>query len=202
MQAAIHTNEDQLVTELLERMNGAGDGPAARDAYREGFNRLRSQLEISGFGTARFGHLRVGRKDREESRGKLFAIGHRCCHAPLPALRLAAHAPATTESREISAGDAPERTIRNRSLILANAGGERTRGAYRSLVARQDAEDIRIDGTFEYMSLATVADSSSSRRDWQTAIARFCARLTYGPTRCVSELGDSPETCGCRTHLQ
>jgi hypothetical protein len=50
------------------------------------------------------------------------------------------------------------RTIRNRSLILANAGSERTGGADPSLVARQDAEGIRIDGTFEYMSLATVAD--------------------------------------------
>jgi hypothetical protein len=46
MRAEIHTNEDPLVTELVERMNGAGDGPAAREAYREGFERLRSQLEI------------------------------------------------------------------------------------------------------------------------------------------------------------
>jgi hypothetical protein len=49
-------------------------------------------------------------------------------------------------------------TIRNRSLVVANAGGERTRGAQHSVVARQDAEGMRIDGTFEYMSLATVAD--------------------------------------------
>src|SRR5258705_12564802 len=27
-------------------MNAAGDGPAARDAYRGGFNRLRSKLEL------------------------------------------------------------------------------------------------------------------------------------------------------------
>src|SRR4029450_10582846 len=50
------------------------------------------------------------------------------------------------------------RTIRNRSLILANAGGERTGGVQHALAARQDAQGIRIDGTFEYMSLATVAD--------------------------------------------
>jgi hypothetical protein len=50
------------------------------------------------------------------------------------------------------------RTIRNRSLILANAGGERTRGVQHAVVAHQDAEGIRIDGTFEYMSLASVAD--------------------------------------------
>ena len=46
MQGEIHTNEDQLVTEFIERMNGAGDGQAAREAYREGFKRLRSQLEM------------------------------------------------------------------------------------------------------------------------------------------------------------
>jgi hypothetical protein len=61
------------------------------------------------------------------------------------------------------------RAIRSRSLILANAGGERTRGAEHSLVARQEAEGLRIDGTFEYMSLATVAD-----------IVLFKARLANG----------------------
>jgi hypothetical protein len=50
------------------------------------------------------------------------------------------------------------RRIRSRGLILANAGGERTRGAQHSLVAHKDAEGIRVDGTFEYMSLASVAD--------------------------------------------
>jgi len=60
------------------------------------------------------------------------------------------------------------RIIRNRSLILANAGGERTRGDH-FLVAREDAEGIRIDGTFEYMSLASVAD-----------VVFFKARLANG----------------------
>ena len=46
MQAGIHTEEDQLVTAFIERMNVALDGPAAREAYREGFARLRSELEM------------------------------------------------------------------------------------------------------------------------------------------------------------
>src|SRR5687767_6370192 len=49
MQADIHTDKDQLVTELLERVNGAGgagNGPAVREAFREGFQRLRSQVEM------------------------------------------------------------------------------------------------------------------------------------------------------------
>jgi hypothetical protein len=46
MQARAHTNEDRLVTEFIAHVNGAGDGPEARDAYREGFTRLRSQLQM------------------------------------------------------------------------------------------------------------------------------------------------------------
>jgi hypothetical protein len=46
MQTEIHTNEDQLVTEFIERMDGAGNGPAPREAYRQGFKQLCSQLEM------------------------------------------------------------------------------------------------------------------------------------------------------------
>src|SRR3972149_9097875 len=46
MQPDIHTSEDHLVTEFVERMSGAGGGAPARDAYREGFNRLRSKLAL------------------------------------------------------------------------------------------------------------------------------------------------------------
>lgn len=158
MQAEIHTHEDQLVTEFVERMNGTGDGPAAREAYREGFKRLRSQLEMypvsgrhpsvifeSAAQTARSlaaGCLPLGIAVAMH----LYPLCVLQC-MPLPLLSFARFQRAMLL-----------RTIRNRSLILANAGGERTRGTDDSLVARADAEGIRIDGTFEYMSLATVAD--------------------------------------------
>ena len=139
-------------------MEGAGDGPAARDAYREGFRRLRSQLEmypVSG------PHASVIFESAAQTARSLAAaclplgIGvamhlYPLCVLqcmPLPLLSFARFQRALLL-----------RTIRNRSLILANAGGERTRGACHSLVARQDADGIRIDGTFEYMSLASVAD--------------------------------------------
>jgi len=158
MQSEIYTNEDQLVTEFVERMDGAGDGPAAREAYREGFTRLRSQLEmypVSG------PHASVIFESAAKTARNLAAsclpLGiavamhlYPLCVLqciPLPLLSFARFQRAMLLRR-----------IRTRSLILANAGGERTRGAHHSLVARQDAEGIRIDGTFEYMSLATVAD--------------------------------------------
>lgn len=169
MEADIHTNEDELVTEFVERVNAAGDGPAAHEAYREGFKRLRSQLEIYPVAGR---HASVIFESAAKTASNLSAsclpLGiavamhlYPLCVLqcmPLPLLSFARFQRAMLL-----------RTIRNRSLILANAGSDRTRGAHHSLVARQDAEGIRIDGTFEYMSLATVAD-----------VVFFKARLANG----------------------
>jgi hypothetical protein len=158
MQADLHTNEDELATEFIARMNGAGEGPAAREAYREGFTRLRSQLDMY---PASGRHASVTFESAAKTARTLAAgclpLGiavamhlYPLCVLqcmPLPLLSFARFQRAVLL-----------RTIRNRSLILANAGGERTRGADHAVVARQDADGIRIDGTFEYMSLATVAD--------------------------------------------
>lgn len=179
MQAEIHTNEDQLVTEFIERVNGAGDGPAAREAYREGFNRLRSQLEIYPVsGRLASVTFESAAKTARNLAASCLPLGiavamhlYPLCVLqciPLPLLSFARFQRAMLL-----------RTIRNRSLILANAGSERTRGAHHSLVARQDAEGIRIDGTFEYMSLATVAD-----------LVLFKARLadSNGTVLCAADL--------------
>jgi hypothetical protein len=158
MHADIYTSEDQLVTEFLERMNGAGDGPAAREAYREGFARLRSRLEMYPVaGRPASVTFESAARTARSLAASCLPLGiavamhlYPLCvlHCiPLPLLSVARFQRAMLLRR-----------IRNRSLILANAGGERTRGARHSLVARQDADGIRIDGTFEYMSLATVAD--------------------------------------------
>jgi len=50
------------------------------------------------------------------------------------------------------------RAIDRRSLILANAGSERAAGAHAPVTLRNTAAGLRIDGTYEYMSLAHVAD--------------------------------------------
>jgi hypothetical protein len=158
MQPDIHTSDDRLVTEFVLRVNAAGDGPAARDAYRGGFNRLRSRLELypvpgqapsavfeSAAGTARTlaaGCLPLGIAVAMH----LYPICVLQC-LPLPLLTFARFQRAMLL-----------RTITHRALILANAGSDRSRGPEQSVVARQDAEGIQIDGTFEYMSLASVAD--------------------------------------------
>jgi hypothetical protein len=158
MQAEIHASDDRAVAEFIERVNGSGDGPAAREAFREGFNRLRRQLELYPVSGRRASDtFESAAKTARNLAADCLPLGiavamhlYPLCVLqcmPLPLLSFARFQRAMLL-----------RTIRNRSLILANAGGERTQGRQHSLVARQDAEGIRIDGTFEYMSLATVAD--------------------------------------------
>jgi len=48
--------------------------------------------------------------------------------------------------------------IDSRSLILANAGSERAAGAHEPVTVTQTRGGFRVDGTYEYMSLANVAD--------------------------------------------
>jgi hypothetical protein len=156
--AEIHTHEDRLVGEFIERMDGAGDGPAAREAYREGFARLRSQMDmypVSGRHASDVFQSAAGTASGLAASCLPLGIAAtmhlyplcvlRCI--PLPLLSIARFQRAMLL-----------RTIRNRSLILANAGGERTQGAHPSVMARPDGDGVRIDGTFDYMSLATVAD--------------------------------------------
>jgi hypothetical protein len=179
MQPASDTNEDQLVTELVQRMNGAGDGPSAREAYREGFTRLRSQLEIYPVsGQPASVIFESAARTASNLAASCLPLGiavamhlYPLCVLqclPLPLLSFARFQRAMLL-----------RTIRNRSLILANAGSERTRGGDHSLVARPDADGIRIDGTFEYMSLASVAD-----------VVFFKARLdnSHGTVLCAADL--------------
>jgi hypothetical protein len=179
MQATTHTNEDRLVTEFLERMDRAGNGPGARDAYREGFTRLRSQLAVypDPGGRASVVFESAAKTTRSLAAGclplgvavamHLYPLCVLQC-MPLPLLSFARFQRAMLL-----------RAIRNRSLILANAGGERRGGAAHSLVARQEAGGIRVDGTFEYMSLATVAD-----------VVLFKARLVNveGTVLCAADL--------------
>jgi len=179
METAVHALENDLVADFVHRVNRAGDGPPARAAFRDGFTRLRSQLAMYP--------LSGGRPSAvfESAAGTARSLAASCLplgiavsmhlyplcvlqSMPLPLLSFARFQRAMLL-----------RTIRNRSLILANAGGERTRGADPALVARQDPDGIRVYGTFEYMSLATVAD-----------VVFFKARLANAPgtVLCAADL--------------
>ncbi len=64
-----------------------------------------------------------------------------------------------------------------RSLVLANAGSERSAGAHAPVTVTHHEGSIRIDGAFDYVSLAHVAD-----------IVLFSAPLERGHVFCAADL--------------
>ena len=201
MQPHIHTNEDQLVTEFIERMNGAGDEPAARDAYREGFTRLRSQLEIYPVSGRRASVIfeSAAKTARNLAAGclplgiavamHLYPLCVLQC-IPLPFLSFARFQRAMLL-----------RTIRNRSLDSGQCRGR--------TYARGPAFPGRTSGRRGHSNRWNVrihvARKRCGRRSLQGAIGKQqwhgpLRGRPAAPTRCVSETGNSPEACGCRTH--
>lgn len=80
--------------------------------------------------------------------------------------------------------------VDRRSLILANAGSERAAGAHAPVKLSRTRNGVRIDGTYEYMSLAHVADIvlfSAPLSDGSSTL--FCAAdlsggsVRIGPSR-------------------
>lgn len=90
--------------------------------------------------------------------------------APLPAMSIAGF------KRRILM-----KLISERSLIVANGGSERANGAHAPLAVALDGDALRVNGTFEYVSLASVAD-----------VVLFSAPLDDRTVFCAAELrGDS-----------
>ena len=97
--------------------------------------------------------------------------------APLPALSIAGF------KRRLLM-----KIVRDRSLIIANAGSERSRGAHEPMMVTQAGDGLRVTGTYEYVSLASVADvvlfsaplAGSNRRV-------FCAADIRGSSACIGE---------------
>src|SRR5262245_60631139 len=127
MEPEILTPEDRLVAEFVELVDAAAEGPGARAAYREGFARLRSQLPMYPLPGRRPSATfeSAARTTRSLAAGclplgiavsmHLYPLCVLQC-IPLPLLSLARF----QRARLL-------RTIRSRALVLANAGGERTR---------------------------------------------------------------------------
>jgi hypothetical protein len=149
---------DGFVAEVLDRVEAAGDGPAARAAYREAFQQLRSRIDLYPVPARRASVVfESASATASQLAANCLPLGiavamhlYPLCVlqcVPLPLLSVA------RLQRMLLV-----RAIRKSSLIVANTGSERTRGGGHSVVARKDGSDIRLDGTFEYMSLATVAD--------------------------------------------
>lgn len=158
MSARVRIDQDETVCGFVERVNSARDDATARIAYRESFGRLRSQLSLYPPATARASVV------FESAAATVRALAAHCLPLsvaiamhlyPLCALQCMPlplmHAARFKRAMLL-------RAIRHRSLILANAGSERTRGPDEALVATPGGDGIMIDGACEYMSLSSVAD--------------------------------------------
>jgi hypothetical protein len=152
------TKEDTLVLALTARVNDAADESAAREVYRDGFNRLRSQLVMYPVAGQRastiFESAAMTARDLAADCLPL-GIAVAMHLYPLCALQCVP-VPLLSAARFQRA--MLLRTIRSHSLILANAGSERARGADQPVIAIRSADGMQVDGTYEYMSLASVAD--------------------------------------------
>ncbi len=77
--------------------------------------------------------------------------------------------------------------VAERGLIVANGGSERAHGPHQSMSVALDGDGLRVTGTFEYVSLASVADLvlfSAPLADGRTA---FCAAGLRGGSVRIGE---------------
>jgi hypothetical protein len=147
----------ELVAQIAMDVSDAADERAARHAYRRSFNRLRSQLQLYPDGSR-------PSEVFENAAATVRSLGANCL--PL-AIAVAMHLypfcvlqsvpiPLLSVARLKRA--MLLRTIRNRALILANTGSERSHGTTTAPIATRAADGMRIDGRCEYLSLSSVAD--------------------------------------------
>src|ERR1044071_4770484 len=147
----------ELVAEIAARVSDAADERAARHAYRRSFNQLRPQLAL----------YPAGPSPSHVFEQAALTVRHLVATCLPLAIAVAMHLypfcvlecvpiPLLSVARLKRA--LLLRTIRNRSLILANTGSERSNGSTTPLIARKTADGVRIDGRCEYLSLSSVAD--------------------------------------------
>lgn len=151
-----HTAEDALAAELVERVIHAGAESAARHAYAQLFDRLRARLAgITGSYPSLL--FESSAKIARDLSGACLPLGIAATMHLYPVCVLQCIPLPMLSSARLQRA-ALMRAIRSRRLIVANAGSERTCGSQTSLVATLGTNGVRIDGTCEYVSLASVAD--------------------------------------------
>lgn len=147
----------ELAVEIASRVSDAADERAARHAYRRSFSQLRPQLSLYPVGSQ-------PSEVFEQAAQTVRSLGATCL--PL-AIAVAMHlypfcvlqcVPIPLLSVASLKRALLLRTIRNRQLILANTGSERSNGTTTPLIATRSADGVRIDGRCEYLSLSSVAD--------------------------------------------
>lgn len=145
------------IAELVADATRAPDDKAWREAFRRGFAALRADLYLHPAGSTAAATFEAAAAIARDVAVHCLPLGiaivmHlyplcvlRC--VPLPWWRQGA----LRRSRLL-------RGIDSRALILSNAGSERTTGAHPPVTLTRTRDGIRVDGTYDYVSLANVAD--------------------------------------------
>jgi len=145
------------ISELVADATRAPDETAWREAFRRGFAALRADLHLHPAGSTAAGTFEAAAATARDVAVNCLPLGiaivmHlyplcvlRC--VPLPWWRQSA----LRRSRLL-------RNINSRALILSNAGSERASGAHPPVMLTRTHDGIRVDGTYDYVSLANVAD--------------------------------------------
>ena len=147
----------ELIAELVAAVGHAPDDAAWREAFRSGFERLRTELPLHPAKSAASATFESAAATARAVAADCLPLGIAIVmHLyPLCALRCVPlpwwSAAGLRRSRLLHAVD-------SRSLILANAGSERAAGAHEPVKLRRTRDGVRVDGTYDYVSLAHVAD--------------------------------------------
>lgn len=138
-------------------MSLSTDNDTWRGEFRREFSRLRSEVDLhpaeatpsATFEAAARTARRVGEECLPMGMGVVMHLYPLCALrcVPLPWFSLAR----IRRARLL-------RAIDGRSLILANAGSERAAGAHPPVTMSRTREGVRVGGTYDYVSLANVAD--------------------------------------------
>jgi alkylation response protein AidB-like acyl-CoA dehydrogenase len=147
----------EVIAELIAAAARAPDDAATCQAFRSGFDRLRAELPLHPAKSTASATFDSAAATARAAAADCLPLGVAIVmHLyPLCALRCVTlpwwSLAGLRRSRLLHAVD-------SRSLILANAGSERASGAHEPIRLTRTRDGVRVDGTYDYVSLAHVAD--------------------------------------------
>jgi hypothetical protein len=147
----------EAVAALVAGVSRAPDEIARRDAFAQGFATLRGTLDLHPRGAKPSATFEAAACTACEVAAECLPLGLALVmHLyPLCTLRCV---PLPWLSRAHARRARLLRDIDSRGLILANAGSERGMGVHAPVMLTRTSWGLRVDGTYDYVSLANVAD--------------------------------------------
>ena len=147
----------ERIAALVAESGRAPDDAAWRDAFRQRFDRLRTEVNLHPAGSTAAATFEAAANTARTVAADCLPLGIAVVmHLyPLCVLRCV---PLPWFSQANLGRARLLHSIDSGALILANAGSERANGAQAPVTLSRTRSGIRVDGTYDYVSLANVAD--------------------------------------------